>query len=136
MLQENPNLQNPASQTEANEHVASKRKAVSLLFRNFFIWFVPGLFILGISLLVILILTLGTATGMEFDIYKRLPKGLVSFLGIAYCLSGLGLIALIFVFPDMEIEGLITVITGALVCFILGVMGIKRELRRLSAQSF
>ncbi len=105
---------------------------IGLMIQNFFIWFIPGVIVLAISLVVLLILLLAAATGVEINFYKWMPKGLVSFLGIAYLLVGIAFVVLIFIVPDLDAEGIIYLIGATIICWILSYVGLKMEFKRLS----
>ncbi|GMT49626.1 MAG: hypothetical protein IEMM0008_1165 [bacterium] len=118
--------------SKQDKDVIFHKKAIGLLIYNFFIWFIPGIVVLAVSLVILIILVGAAATGIEIDIYKRLPKGLVSFLGIGFGLLGITLLVFTIFYSAMDYEGIIICIAVAIVYFILSYDGITKELKRLS----
>ncbi|MEM7370226.1 MAG: hypothetical protein AAF587_16580 [Bacteroidota bacterium] len=107
-------------------------RAIGLMIQNFVFWFIPGILVLALFLLIVLILVGAATSGNDIDLYKKMPKGLVSFLGIAFLLSGIAFVVLMFVIPELGGEGIIFLITATIVCWVLAYIGIKREYQRLS----
>jgi hypothetical protein len=113
-------------------HKTIKTSARKAMLYNFFIWLIPGIPILAISLLIIILFSLATpgVGGSGKDPFRRMPKGLASFLGIAHFLLGFGLVALIFIY-EMDAEGLIAVISAAIVSFLIAYWAMKSDYQRL-----
>jgi len=117
------------------EKTSVKWRIVGLMIQNFFIWFIPGVIVLAISLVIILILLGAVVTGVGIDFYKWMPKGLVSFFGIAYLLLGITFVVILFVIPELDAEGVIYLVGATVICWILSYMAIKMELKRLSTKT-
>lgn len=113
-------------------NASDRRRIIETMLFNSFIWLIPGLILLSVSLVIILIFVLAEVADGDIDLYKRMPKGLVSFFGIAYFLVGLALIIGVFFIPELEVQGIIYAITAAVICWLLAYVGIKKEWRRLA----
>jgi len=114
------------------DKVAVEHRAIGLMIQNFLIWFIPGVIVFAISLVILLVLLGGAATGVEINIYKWMPKGLVSFFGIAYLLTGITFVVLLFIIQELDAEGVISLLGATIMCWILAYVAIKMELQRLS----
>ncbi len=104
----------------------------NFLFKNFFIWLIPGSIILVLSFIFILIMVSASATGFEGGGLKRVPKGLLAFLGISYSLLAIGMLVLIIVFHPMLVNDIIFCVASALVLFILSIVALKKTLENFS----
>ncbi|GMT49621.1 MAG: hypothetical protein IEMM0008_1160 [bacterium] len=107
--------------------------AIKSILSNFFIWLIPGVLILTVSVILILILVLATPSvgGGSGHPFKKMPKGLASFLGIGHLLVGIGLISLLFFVSEIDTEGIITVVSVAIVSLLIGYWATSYDYKRL-----
>ena len=73
------------------------------------------------------------AQGVETNFFKWAPKGLISYLGIAYGICGIAFAIIPIVIMDIDSESIFYLIAMAVLCLILGYIIIRREMKRLSA---
>jgi len=118
---------------KAKEKTKITKEAIKPFLLNFLIWFIPGLFVLVLVLLLLLLIAIiGEAFGLEK--IEKLRQGLLSYLGITLCLSGLTIpIYWIIVNSDlMDTEFYIFTGTISFLCLFLGIHISIKELRRIS----
>lgn len=111
-------------------------KVLFVLLGNFLKWMIPGVFVLLYCILLVPFLTDGApphADEAERKFIKRLPIGLLSFLGVTCLLITLFLLILIIVYPKMDIESKITFCAFACVGLLFGFSWTRIELKRISA---
>ncbi len=70
--------------SQQNDKTSNNWNVIGTIILNFFIWFVPGIVVFAISLIILLILLTAADTGLDVNIYKFMPKGLVSFFDSPY----------------------------------------------------